>query len=851
MSSSVVHRAVSSGPESTLEVSGRALPPDADADRIEAEILAEMTAAWREGRRLPAEHWLSLHPQIAAVPEAAVRIIYEEVCLREAAAEKVGASEIVRRFPQWRSQLEVLLDCHRLMQPEASAPLFPEAGDRLGEFRLLAELGRGAVGRVFLATQPALSDRPVVVKLTPAGGDEHLSLARLQHTNIAPLYLVQDYPAENLRALCMPYVGGASWAAVLETLRKQPGHRLSGRQIVEALATAQGRTPLPLKFTGPALFFLNRATYVQAVCWIGAHLADALQYAHQRGLVHLDIKSSNVLIAGDGQPMLLDFHLAREVVPAGSGPLDRMGGTRGFMSPEQEAAATAVRDGRKLELGLDGRSDIYSLGLLLVESLGGSVRRDATGRPTLRKMDPDVSRGLADVLSKCLAQSPDARYRDAGELAADLRRHLADLPLRGVANRSWPERWQKWRRRRPHALWLSSLVLIAVGVVGSAALLAVGDRLRSAQAALDQGNQQLSRQAYTAAIEQLQAGASTVAWLPGQRDLKQALHGAILRAKHARLADSLHTLVERLRFAESFHEAPTASLREFEAGCRTIWQARAHLVETSAVTDEEIDRQARADLLELALLWVELRIRLAPPGEQAAVRSEALRLFDEAQATCGNSLVLELARREYAPTSPGSTHSATLASTTARTAWEHMALGRFLLRSNLPERAQEEFQRAVDLEPGDFWPNFYQAVCAYRRGEYAASLTAASVCVALSPKRAECFFNRALAEQALGNSERALRDLDLALKLDPTLAVVEFQRGKVLSDERRFADAKRDFESAMRHGAEPASVHYQLALVHLAEQDRQAARASLGQALQHNRHYEPALALQARLDTGR
>jgi eukaryotic-like serine/threonine-protein kinase len=320
-------------------------PLDPALEQLEADAIEGMAAAWHEGRRQSAERWLDAQPRLKAHPRVAVRIIYEEVCLREEAGEAVDSAEIYRRFPEWRSALELLLDCHRVMQPEDATPAFPAAGQRLGEFQLLGELGRGGIGRVFLATQPALSDRPLVVKLTPRTTDEHLSLARLQHTHIAPLYLVQDFPEENLRALCMPYLGGDSWGHVLEDLARRQAPQRSGREIVELLEAAGQAGPETPRFTGPALRFLSRASYVQAVCWIGSCLADALHYAHQRGLVHLDLKPSNVLLSGDGQPMLLDFHLAREMVPAGGGPLDRLGGTRGYMSPEQNAATDAVRNG--------------------------------------------------------------------------------------------------------------------------------------------------------------------------------------------------------------------------------------------------------------------------------------------------------------------------------------------------------------------------------------------------------------------------------------------------------------------------------------------------------------------------
>src|SRR5712671_6749838 len=85
--------------------------------------------------------------------------------------------------------------------PPPSGCVFPAAGDFLGGFRLLAELGHGIRGRVFLAAEPALADRPVVLKITPCDGREHLSLARLQHTHIVPLYSVEDLLQRNLRVL--------------------------------------------------------------------------------------------------------------------------------------------------------------------------------------------------------------------------------------------------------------------------------------------------------------------------------------------------------------------------------------------------------------------------------------------------------------------------------------------------------------------------------------------------------------------------------------------------------------------------------------------------------------------------
>src|SRR5439155_20999092 len=82
--------------------------------------------------------------------------------------------------------------------------------------------------------------------------------------------------------------------------------------------------------------------------------------------------------------------------------------------------------------------------------------------PRVSEVNPQVGAGLADILAKCLAREPGDRYADAGALAADLWRHLNDVPLRGVRNRSVTERWRKWRRRRPHALAVLGMVLLVM-----------------------------------------------------------------------------------------------------------------------------------------------------------------------------------------------------------------------------------------------------------------------------------------------------------------------------------------------------------------------------------------------------
>ncbi len=449
-----------------------------------------MVAAWRRGERPLAEEILSSHPELG--DEAAIRLIYEEVALRQEAGLEVDPVEIVRRFPQWRDELAILLDCQRLLGSAPTAVEFPEIGEVLAGFRLLAELGRGATGRVFLAAQPSLADRPVVLKVTPRGREEHLSLARLQHMNIVPLYSEHVLQARNLQFLCMPFLGGATLAQVLELLNNnQPPAQRTGKQLIQLIDQVQSRLPITLPSWGPFRQFLTRCTYIEAIISIGACLADGLQYAHDRGLVHMDIKPSNVLLAGDGQPMLLDFHLARGPITAGGTAPAWLGGTPEFMSPEQEDALAAVRQGRAVRQAVDGRADIYSLGLMLYQALGGPrLESAATTLPPLHRCNPRVSVGASDIIHKCLSRNPRDRYPDAVRLASDLRRHLGNLPLCGVPNRSWAERWRKWRRRRPSAL--SRGLILAVLVLSLSAAAASGwfvyrQRVQNVEAALAQG----------------------------------------------------------------------------------------------------------------------------------------------------------------------------------------------------------------------------------------------------------------------------------------------------------------------------------------------------------------------------
>jgi serine/threonine protein kinase len=753
---------------------GPRLTPEA-AEALAAKLLEAMIAAWRAGNRPRAEDLLTKHPALWGHPEAAADLIYEELCLRHEYGEELAEEEVLKRFPQWRAQLKVLLDCQRALALDpVTPPLFPELGANLGNFILLHELGRGPQSRVFLASQLSLADRPVVLKLTLITTREHFCLARLQHSHIIPLYSIQDDPAQRLRLLCMPYFGGATFAQLLEVLRPITPAQRTGECLRQALERVQTALPLIIPAQGPNWRILAGSSYLRAICWLGACLADALQYAHERGLVHLDLKPSNVLLAADGTPFLLDFHLAQEPLYPSEASPRWIGGTPGYMSPEQQQALLAMHQGKKLTQSVDGRSDVFSLGVVLYEALGGSPSAAGVKPRWLRRCYPQVSVGLADVVCKCLATDPNDRYPDMAALAADLRRHLAYLPLVGVRNRSLAERWQKWRQRRPQAMARIGMSLVAVTATTAVLLGGVNyftDRMSRAHAALQEGQEMLANGEWRGGIGTLHRGLTLAKGMPLQHGLVQDLDERLLLAEQARAASNrvamvarLEQLTDRMRFLYGPAPFPQEALDELEESCRAIWDNRRQVVERlSSGAGQPLEPVVRERLLEVAIVWADLQVRRASPIGKKAARQQALVVLGQAEQLLGPSCVLDEERVRHGDVRD-------IRGVPPSTAWEHYARARSLLDEGNVDRAAREAALAVRLMPQGLWPNSYLGACAYRQGNYLDAALAYSVCIGAAPQAAGCYYNRALALAALGKTEQALRDREQAFRLDPALA---------------------------------------------------------------------------------
>jgi eukaryotic-like serine/threonine-protein kinase len=705
----------------------------------------EMVARWRRGERPLVEEFLERDPESSERPEDVFELLAEELVLRTEHWLPTTAEELGDRFPHWRTQVAALLDCHRELGPHLSPPAFPIVGDDLGDFHLLAELGRGAHGRVFLASQPALSDRQVVLKLGPWAGGEHLSLARLQHTHIVPLYSAHEFPDLGLRALCLPYFGGATLAALLAD-----GSPAAGKDLLARLVATDDP---PMR--GPAWAFLEQATAIEAVCWIGACLADALQYAHDRALLHLDLKPSNVLLASDGTPMLLDFHLARSPLHAGDAAPQWLGGTVGYMAPEQVAAMRAVTESTTLPQPVDARADVFALGVLLTECFA-----KLSGRAS--------SLGLADIVARATAPEPRDRYASAAELATDLRRHLSDLPLRGVSNRSLSERWAKWRRRRPYALplmlTLAALLTLCIGLI-----LQSGRQVSRAKAALREGETHLASGRYREAADAFSNGEMLIDGVPFQPSLRQRLRDAKTAADRGQTATEIHRLCEQVRPLYAAEDLSLTQARAAAAQCRALWTQRAAFAQLLAGTGAMSTVQV--DLLDLGILTAYLEVRVAAPDGIDAAHRQAKVVLSQAEVLCGPSTVLHLERSRHAAALGQIAdfyESMKLArKLTPRTAWEYLAVGRHHLSAGHLANANTALDSSLELDPQSVWANYYKGVCCLRANQPTEAVAAFSACVALSPGSAWCWHNRALAFEKAGRRELALADLRRAVQLDP------------------------------------------------------------------------------------
>jgi WD40 repeat protein/predicted Ser/Thr protein kinase len=345
--------------------------------------------------------------------------------------------EFLSRYPEIAGEIEKLFANETIVLPGPPVTTSLEVGRIFGDYEIRGEIGRGGMGVVYRAWQRTLG-RLVALKLILSGGfasdverqrfrREAQAAASLDHPNIVPVYEVGE--EEGLPFLAMKLIEGKSLADGRLQAEREPR---AAAEVVEKVALA-------------------------------------LVHAHERGIIHRDVKPENILLGHDGVPYIMDFGLAR--IGGASADLTRTGsvlGTLCYMAPEQARGNTT----------LDCRVDVYGLGAVLYHALvghppfQGTAPADLLGEVLEREpvspsaCIPGLPRDLVTICMRCLEKDPSHRYPTAQALADDLRRFIEDRPIQ-ARRPSTAERMAKWGRRHRKA------VLSAV-CVGMAALIGLG-----------------------------------------------------------------------------------------------------------------------------------------------------------------------------------------------------------------------------------------------------------------------------------------------------------------------------------------------------------------------------------------
>jgi serine/threonine protein kinase/WD40 repeat protein len=462
--------------------------------------------------------------------------------------EHPALSEYTRRYPELADQIRDLFPALVLMEQfgsvdgaGSSAGAAFETRDvpgRLGDFRIVREVGRGGMGVVYEAVQESLG-RHVALKVLPYHRRLHenrlerfrreaRAAARLHHTNIVPVFGVGE--VGDVHYYAMQFIHGQSLDDVLHELRRlrgpgpdrtsSAGDGRHGSTLASTLAeglntgrfpdraqepagrhddpspsaadgagasvtSAAGLGPEPEPGGQSGLSALSGSQFFRGVARIGVQVAEALDYAHQQGVLHRDIKPANIMLDTQGTAWVTDFGLAKlEDTGELTGQSDVLGTLR-YMAPERFRGRS------------DGRGDVYSLGATLYELLTQRPAfrdRDELSRidriadqhpPNPRQLEPDLPRDFETIVVKAMAREPAARYATAGAMAEDLRRFLDGRPIRARRSSPLEQLWRWCRRNRVVAglivLVTTLLAVIAVGATLSAARLA--ENLRRAEVA--------------------------------------------------------------------------------------------------------------------------------------------------------------------------------------------------------------------------------------------------------------------------------------------------------------------------------------------------------------------------------
>ena len=620
-------------------------------------------------------------------------------------------------------------------------------------YEILSPLGHGGMGVVYKARQRGL-DRLVALKMIRGGlhaGPEHharfqieaWAVARLRHPHVVQIHEVGE--AEGLPFVALELLEGGSLEA-----------RIGGTPLAEAQAAD-----------------------------LLIQLAEGVAAAHAAGVVHRDLKSSNILFAADDTPKITDFGLAKRVDEQdGQTQTGQVMGSPSFMAPEQ-ANGQARRVGPA--------ADVYSLGAILYEMLTGRPPfKGASPMETLlqvinddpvppSRMRSGLSRDLETICLKCLAKEPARRYATAADLALDLRLFRAGATIR-ARRTGLRERSLKWARRQPAQAAL--LGIVAVGIMVAAATFWADAQRRLAVAA--DAEACVFRAAPLVANNRTDEARSDInrlhELLPALgRDPAQArLYEQARRL--VRECDDRHT--ERLRITQrdqrrsAFERGLTEALfleTQLPGDPDAVRRLRdqVHLALDAWDADTPTPSEAKASRHAL-LVFLARATEKVLPGEDRVVQARAaLAILNEANnfhPATRSVLELRATCLDRLGDGPGSAEARALAETTARgggviASHELLIDGLDDFHKRRWSRALGQFQAAARDRHDPFWPQYLSALCRIRLGQFAAAQEDLTACLRSKPDRFWLVLQRgfALAEQGAGEPESdAARFLDAA-----------------------------------------------------------------------------------------
>ena len=405
-------------------------------------IKVDLRQRWTRQQGELLEYYLREFPELSIGGDLTCDLIFEEYQVRLQSGDAVTVNDYLHRFPSQADSLRRVMTAaihtHTASLVPAERPDAFAAGQKVDDFDLLVPLGKGAFASVFLARQISMQ-RLVALKISADRGQEPQTLAQLDHPHIVRVYDQRTLPDGSFKLLYMQYISGGTVQDVVDEVRITSPPDRTGKLMLDAIdqnLDARGDSPP----TDSSLRrFLAGVSWPEAVCWLGARLAEALSYAHQQGVLHRDVKPANVLLSSDGSPKLADFNVSFSSKLEGATAAAYMGGSLAYMSPEQLEACDPQSE-RPVE-DLDGRSDVYSLSVMLWELLTGrrpfvdvpmqlswtemlrklaAQRREGLPRELAKQLPSDCPPGLVEALLRGLEPDRDRRVRSASQMARQL-----------------------------------------------------------------------------------------------------------------------------------------------------------------------------------------------------------------------------------------------------------------------------------------------------------------------------------------------------------------------------------------------------------------------------------------------